>query len=125
MVKFLFPQPLLIIFSQILILQVISQVILLHQFQTIFLNSLWSLTFFLNPSPPKSNIYERDSNNFDQVNLILDYLVVDWADIIKSETKNIDFSFEWSLTEFNLILDKHLPLQKLTKWNEIQNQPLD
>ena len=39
---------------------------------------------FLNSSPPKSNIYERDWNNFDQENFILDYL----ADIIKSEKKN-------------------------------------
>ena len=37
---------------------------------------------FLNLSPPKSNIYERDWNNFDQENFILDYLAVDWADII-------------------------------------------
>ena len=49
---------------------------------------------FLNSSPPKSNIYERDWNNFDQENFILDYLAVDWADVIKSEKKNIDFSFE-------------------------------
>ena len=70
---------------------------------------------FLNLSPPKSNIYERDWNNFDQENFILDYLAVDWADIIKSEKKNIDFSFECFLKKFNLILDKYLPLKKLTK----------
>ena len=63
----------------------------------------------------KSNIYERDWNNFDQENFILDYLAVDWADIIKSEKKNIDFSFECFLKKFNLILDKYLPLKKLTK----------
>ena len=40
------PKPLLIIFSQIFVFQVLSQVILWHQFQTIFLNSLDSLTFF-------------------------------------------------------------------------------
>ena len=47
---------------------------------------------FLNLSPPKSNIYERDWNNFDQENFILDYLAVDWADIIKSEKKNRFFT---------------------------------
>ena len=66
-------------------------------------------------SPPKSNIYERDWNNFDQENFILDYLAVDWTDIIKSEKKNIGFSFECFLKKFNLILDKYLPLKKLTK----------
>ena len=40
---------------------------------------------------------------------------MDWADIIKSEKKNIDFSFECFLKKFNLILDKYLPLKKLTK----------
>ena len=70
---------------------------------------------FLNSSPPKSNIYKRDWNNFDQKNLILDYLAVDWADIIKSEKKNIDFSFECFFKKFNLILGKYLPLKKLTK----------
>ena len=43
---------------------------------------------FLNSLPPKSNIYERDWKNFDEENFILDYLVVDWADISKSEKKN-------------------------------------
>ena len=46
---------------------------------------------FLNLSPPKSNIYEGDWNNFDQENFILGYLAVEWTDIIKSEKKNIDF----------------------------------
>ena len=40
---------------------------------------------------------------------------MDWGDIIKSEKKNIDFSFECFLKKFNLILDKYLPLKKLTK----------
>ena len=70
---------------------------------------------FVNLSPPKSNSYKRDWNNFDQENFILDYLAVDWADIIKSEKKNIDFSFESFLKKFNLILDKYLPLKKLNK----------
>ena len=41
-------------------------------------------------------------------------LAVDWADIIKSEKKNI-FHLNVFLKEFNLILDKYLPLKKLTK----------
>ena len=42
----------------------------------------------LNSSPPKSNIYERGWNNFDQGNFILDSLAADWVDITKSEKKN-------------------------------------
>ena len=40
---------------------------------------------------------------------------MDWADIIKSEKKNTDFSFECFLKKFSLIFDKYLPLKKLTK----------
>ena len=43
------------------------------------------------------------------------YLAVDWTDIIKSEKKDIDFSFECFFKKFNLILGKYLPLKKLTK----------
>ena len=67
---------------------------------------------FLNSSPP--NIYERDRNNFDQENFILDYLAVDLADIIKSEKQNTDFSFQCFLKKLNLILGKYLPSKKLT-----------
>ena len=49
---------------------------------------------FKNLSPSKSNIYEGYWNNFHKENFTLDYLTVNWADIIKSEKKNIDFSFE-------------------------------
>ena len=70
---------------------------------------------FRNSSLSTSNIYERDWNNFDQENFIFDYLAVDWADINKSQKKNMDFSFGCVLKKFNLILDKYLPLKKLAK----------
>ena len=84
---------------------------------------------FLNSSPPKSNIYKRDWNNFDQKNFILDYLAVDWADVIKSENKNIDFSSECFLKKFNLILNTYLPLiliknKLLTKFIELKKPTL-
>ena len=110
-----FKKPLLIIFSQMLILQVLSQVIVLHLTPSDHLPQFLIVPeFFLNSSP-KSNIYERDWNSFDQENFILDNFYVDWAYVIKSENKNIDFSFECFLKKFNLILDKYLPLKKLTK----------
>ena len=98
-----------------LILQVLSQVIVLHLTPSDHLPQFLIVPeFFLNSSP-KSNIYERDWNSFDQENFILDNLYVDWAYVIKSENKNIDFSFECFLKKFNLILDKYLPLKKLIK----------
>ena len=41
--------------------------------------------------------------------------MIDWAYVIKSEKKNIDFAFDCFLKKFNLVLDKYLPLKKLTK----------
>ena len=37
-----------------------------------------------NPPSTKLNIFERDWFKFDQENLILDYLSVDWENLIKS-----------------------------------------
>ena len=82
--------------SQIFILHVLSQVILQHHFPHFLIDP----DIFKNLSPPKSNIQERDWNNFDQENFTLDYLTVNWADIINSEKKNIDFSFECFLKKF-------------------------
>ena len=65
-------------------------------------------------SPSKFNIY-KILDDFHQEKFILDYFAVNWADIVKSENKKIDFSFKFFLKEFNLILDKYLPLKKLTK----------
>ena len=41
--------------------------------------------FSKSPLGSKSNIYERDWTNFDQVNFILDYLAEDWNSIIKKK----------------------------------------
>ena len=109
----LLPKPLLI-FSQIFILSSVS-----GNFTTSISDHLPQFLvvpdIFKNFSPPKSNIYERDWNNFDQENFILDYLTVDWADVTKSEKKITDFSIECFLKKSNLIHDKYLPLKKITK----------
>ena len=62
--------------------------------------------------------------NFDQENLILDYLAVDRAGAIKSKEKIVDFVFECFLKKFNLIHDKYLPLKRLTKQKlKFKNKP--
>ena len=39
---------------------------------------------FSNPTSTKLNIFERDWSKFDQENSVLDYLSVDWENLIKS-----------------------------------------
>ena len=37
---------------------------------------------FANPPSNISNIYERDWSNFDQVNFVVDYFLIDWDDTL-------------------------------------------
>lgn len=53
------------------------------------------INVFGNPPSGRSNIYERDWSNFDQVNFELDYLSIDWDDQLKISEENIDDSTEY------------------------------
>ena len=46
---------------------------------------------FANPPSNRSNIYERDWSNFDQVHFVLDYFSIDWDDTLKISDENIDY----------------------------------
>ena len=70
---------------------------------------------FSNPPSTKLNIFERDWSKFDQENFIIDYLSVDWENLIKSNNGNVDQSFASFLTKFNSILDLYAPLKKISK----------
>ena len=66
------------------------------------------------PNPPskKPDIFERDWSKFDQEKFILDYLSVDWENLIKSNYGNVNQSFDNFLTKFNWPQKsnkKHLP----------------
>ena len=51
----------------------------------------------------KSNIYERDWSKFDRENFILDYLSVDWEDLLKIDKLNVDNSTKMYLDKINVI----------------------
>ena len=42
---------------------------------------------FANPPSNRSNIYERDWSNFDQVNFVLDYFSINWDNNLKLKKK--------------------------------------
>ena len=79
---------------------------------------------FLNSSPPKSNIYERGWNSFDQGNFILDSLAVDWVDITISEKKNRFLIWLFFEIQFNALWISSIKKANQTEI-EIQNQALD
>ena len=70
---------------------------------------------FSNPPSIKLNIFERDWSKFDQKNFILDYLSVDWENLIKSNCGNVNQSFVSFLAKFNSVLDLYAPLKKISK----------
>ena len=61
------------------------------------------------------NIFKRNSSKFDQENIVLDYLSVDWENLMKSNSGNVDQSFVRFLATFNSILDLYPPLKKISK----------
>ena len=79
---------------------------------------------FSNPPSAKLNIFERDWSKFDQENFILDYLSVDWENLIKSYCGNVDQSFVSFLAMFNSILDLYASLKKISKQKlKFRNKP--
>ena len=59
--------------------------------------------------------YKRDTKNFDEESFILDILDVNWKETIKTENNDPNFSFNEFENKVNSIIDKHIPLRKLTK----------
>ena len=68
-----------------------------------------------NHLPKKHNIYTRKSKNFSRDNFILDYINIDWDEVIDTNRNDVNFSMENFLSKFNELLDSHMPLRKLTQ----------
>ena len=68
-----------------------------------------------NHLPKKHNIYKRDVKNFDRNNFLLDLLEIDWNSILDIESRNPNKSFDSFYESIIKLLDKHLPLRKITK----------
>ena len=68
-----------------------------------------------NHLPKKQNIYTRKTKNFDRINFTLDYLEINWSDILELNKNNVNASMQIFLTKMNELLDKYMPLRKLTQ----------
>ena len=69
----------------------------------------------------KHNLYKRDTKNVDRENFILDLLGIDWQETIDIEKDNPNHSFNQFETKLNKLIDKYMPIKKLTK-SEIKQQ---
>ena len=47
-----------------------------------------------NHIPKKRNLYTTNTKNFDKVNFILDYYVIDWTDILEANRNEINYSMQ-------------------------------
>ena len=63
----------------------------------------------------KHNQYKRDTKNFDRDNFILDLLDIDIGNNIDIDKEEPNQSFNLLENELNKLLDKYMPLKKLTK----------
>ena len=63
----------------------------------------------------KEKLYRRDTKNFDREHFFLDLLDIDWTSIIQIEKGDPNFSFNKYEVTLNTLLDKYIPIKKLTK----------
>ena len=68
-----------------------------------------------NHLPKKHNILIRDKKHFNKENFTQDFQSLNWDEIIDLNTNDVDVSLENFLSKFNNILEKHMPLRKMTQ----------
>ena len=56
-----------------------------------------------------------DWKKFDQENFIMDFLAINWDDILKTKEGNTDLSFDIFYSKINELLNKYVPITKLNK----------
>ena len=65
--------------------------------------------------PKNHNLYKRNLKNFDKENFILEYLNINWEDELKLGRNDTNYSMEKFLERINNLIDKYIPLKKLTQ----------
>ena len=76
--------------------------------------------FFIYPDfnrtfiPRKHNIYRRNTNKYEKVSIYSDFQNTDWINIININKNDTNDSFNSFFQNFNKLLDKHIPLKKMS-----------
>ena len=66
------------------------------------------------PEPHPKNMYTKNTKNFDRLNFILDYFDIDWDAILQANKDDVNLSMQIFMNKVNRLLDKYMPLRKLT-----------
>ena len=64
--------------------------------------------------PKKHNIFKRNTHTFDKENFLLDILGLDWYKIIQIDKQDANLSFDAFHNNIEALLDKYMPMKKLT-----------
>ena len=68
------------------------------------------------------NLFKRDTKHFDRENFFLDLLDIEWKSVINIEKGDPNFSFNNYEKTLNIIIDKYMPIRKLTKKEKKQQK---
>ena len=71
-------------------------------------------------NPKNTILYKRDTKNFDKENFILDMFAIDWDKVVAIDKNDPNESFNRFASIINPLVDKYLPIKKLTK-KEVKN----
>ena len=65
--------------------------------------------------PKKHNIFKRDVKNFDKETFVAEIINTNWNTVLSIEKGDPNYSFEMFNSKINQLLDKYVPLKKVTK----------
>ena len=69
-------------------------------------------------------MHKRDLKNFDKEGLVADVLNIQWPEVLSIDLGDVNHSFDMFDQKINEVLDKHVPLKKLTKKElRLQSKP--
>ena len=58
---------------------------------------------------------KRDTKNFDRENFVLDYLDINWDEVVEIGKEDVNHSLTQFLQKINELLDKYMPLKKVSQ----------
>ena len=65
--------------------------------------------------PKKHNIFKRDTKRFDKENFIAELINTDWNIVLSIAKGDPNYSFDMFNIKINEVMNKYIPLKKLTK----------
>ena len=66
-------------------------------------------------APKKHNIFKRCTKNFNKDSFLSDLNQINWKDLLESEKNDVNASMLNFINKMNNLLDKHLPLRRVTQ----------